>query len=131
LNLTLTLLDGDLAVARLEEAAGAPAWAVPSAGGLLAVVGAPGETTVVCDAGAVPTEVQSFGPWRALAVAGPLEFTMTGVLAAIAAPLAAVGVSIFAISTFDTDYVLVPSDRAKDAVAALRADGLRVAGAGL
>jgi hypothetical protein len=61
-----------------------------------------------------------------LQVAGPLEFSMTGVLAAIAAPLADAGVSIFAISTYDTDYVLVKEEMLAKAVGALRAAGHRV-----
>ena len=59
--------------------------------------------------------------WRAIEIAGSFAFTETGVLAAIAAPLAAAGVSIFAINSFETDFVLVPEadlDRARDAVEA-------------
>jgi hypothetical protein len=56
-------------------------------------------------------------------VAGPLEFSLTGVLAAIAVPLADAGVSIFAISTFDTDYLLVKEDDVAKAMEALRAAG--------
>lgn len=59
--------------------------------------------------------------WRAIEIAGSFAFTETGVLAAIAAPLAAAGVSIFAINSFETDFVLVPEsdlDRARAAVAA-------------
>lgn len=59
--------------------------------------------------------------WRAIEIAGSFAFTETGVLAAIAAPLAAAGVSIFAINSFETDFVLVPEadlDRARDAVGA-------------
>lgn len=64
--------------------------------------------------------------WRMLRVAGPLEFSLTGVLSAIATPLADAGVSIFAISTFDTDYVLVREDDLAKAEEALRAAGHRV-----
>jgi hypothetical protein len=64
----------------------------------------------------------------ALAVAGPLDFALTGVLAALAVPLAAAGVSLFAVSTYDTDHVLVRSDRLADAVEALRAAGHSVVG---
>jgi hypothetical protein len=127
LNPALTLLDGELAVARLEEAEAEPGWALPGAG-IVAVIRAPGETTVICDAAAVPGEVRASGPWRALVVAGPLDHALTGVLAAIAAPLAAATVPIFALSTYDTDYVLVPSERTGDALDALRDAGLDVGG---
>lgn len=123
MSVDLSLLDGDLAVVRLGPGSATPAWAAAGATGLLSVTAASGETSVVCDAGDVPGDARSSGPWRALAVAGPLEHSLTGVLAAIATPLADAGVPIFAISTFDTDYVLVPAGQAADAVAALRDAG--------
>jgi hypothetical protein len=61
-------------------------------------------------------------------VAGPLQFSLTGVLAALAVPLAEREVSIFALSTFDTDYLLVKSDQLETAAAALREAGHEVAG---
>lgn len=61
-----------------------------------------------------------------LAVRGPLDFNIIGVLACLAVPLAAAGISIFAISTFDTDYVLVRHDDLDRAVRALREAGHRV-----
>ena len=66
--------------------------------------------------------------WRALAVAGPLDFGLTGILASLASPLAAAGVSIFAISTYDTDYVLVREQALAVAIDALRAAGHDVRG---
>jgi hypothetical protein len=62
-------------------------------------------------------------------VAGPLDFALTGVLAALAVPLAEARVSIFAVSTFDTDYVLVADTDLGRALSALRAAGHRVGGA--
>ena len=56
-------------------------------------------------------------------MAGPLDFSLTGILSAIAGPLAAAGVALFAVSTFDTDYILVKADRYPDAVAALTSAG--------
>jgi hypothetical protein len=58
-----------------------------------------------------------------LEVQGPLEFELTGILAGISAPLAAAGVPIFAVSTFDTDYVLVHSAHLERAVEALKGAG--------
>ena len=81
---------------------------------------------MVCAEGAVPSEIRHQGGWRALAVRGPLAFELTGVLASLATPLAAAGVSIFALSTFDTDYLLVPEERLSPALAALDAAGHRL-----
>lgn len=82
----------------------------------------PTETSIVCEAPPVEGEPG----WRALMVEGPLDFSLTGILAGIAAPLAAAGISIFAISTFDTDYVLVKEARIDEATTVLRAAGYSV-----
>jgi hypothetical protein len=95
---------------------------------LHAVVRTPAELTIVGAAGAVPEGVQAERGWRALAVEGPLDLGLTGVLVALLEPLARAGVAIFAVSTFDTDHVLVRADRLDDAVRALRAAGHRVNG---
>jgi hypothetical protein len=66
--------------------------------------------------------------WRALKLRGPFPFSATGILASVLSPLAEAEVPIFAVSTFDTDYVLVPEARLEKAVAALRAAGHTVSG---
>lgn len=81
---------------------------------------------MVCPAARVPSGVQREGGWRCLRVRGPLAFTEIGVLASLAAPLAAAGVPIFVLSTFDTDYLLIPGDRLETALAALDAAGHRL-----
>jgi hypothetical protein len=126
-NLELSLLDGELVIARLDAGAPAPEWAALGASGIVAVAITANETSVVCAGEAVPDGVRVSPGWRALVVAGPLDHSLTGVLASIAVPLAEAQVPIFAISTFDTDYVLIPGDRAAAAVEALRAAGHRVA----
>ncbi len=123
----LTVRDGELAVVRLAAGSPAPAWARPGAGGVVATVATADETSVVCDAAAVPADATASTGWAALAVAGPLEHSLTGILASLAGPLADAGIPIFAISTYDTDYVLVPAARLAEAVAALRAAGHAIA----
>jgi uncharacterized protein len=122
----LRVLPGALAIARLDPGAALPAWASEPAGALRAVVRTAAELSIVCADGAVPAGVRAERGFRALAVTGPLDFGLTGVLAALAVPLAEAGVSIFALSTYDTDHVLVRAERLDDAVAALRAAGHRV-----
>jgi hypothetical protein len=61
--------------------------------------------------------------WRAIKVAGPLDFSLTGILATLASPLAEAGISLFAVSTYDTDYVLVREVDLGRAQAVLRAAG--------
>ena len=89
------------------------------------VSGSPGasrtERSLVCRQDLAPSGSRVESGWRALTLAGPLDFDLVGVMADLTAPLARSGVSVFVISTFDTDHVLVRDedvDRAVDALAA-------------
>ena len=77
----------------------------------------------MCDVAKVPAGVKAEGPWSVLAVRGPLDLNITGVLAGLATPLATAGISIFAVSTYDTDYVLVRDHDMDRAVRVLREVG--------
>lgn len=121
LHLALTVLPDIFAVCRLPAGAEPPAWA--TAGSFYAFTRTPEELSLVCEQDQVPAGVTCQPGWRGLQVAGPLDFALTGVLASLAQPLAAAGVSIFALSTYDTDYVLVPDQDLPAALAALRAAG--------
>jgi len=115
-SLTLEVLPGTFAVCRLAATAPAPEWAT---GLFLSLTRTDAELSVVCAEGAVPPDVRTEGGWRCLRVRGPLGFGLTGVLASLAAPLASSGVSIFVISTYDTDYLMVQDRdlaRARDAL---------------
>lgn len=83
------------------------------------------ELSVVCPAARVPDGVRVEGPWQAIAVRGPLDFALTGVLASLAVPLADARISLFAVSTFDTDYILVRAADVAQAQAVLTAAGHR------
>lgn len=120
-GLRLRVLPGELAVARLEPGAAFPTWA--RGGPLQVVTRTPRECSLVCDWNEVPAQVRREGPFRALEVEGPLDFALTGILSALLAPLAEAGLSVFALSTFDTDYVLVRTERLEEATRALEAAG--------
>lgn len=117
--MTFTLLDGRFAVARLDPAAEMPAWA--SSGAFRSATRTPHELSIVCDERAVPRDVTAEGGWSCFALEGPIPFDTVGIAAEFTRVLAARNLSVFVISTFDTDYVLV-----KDAVKAMQA--LRDAG---
>lgn len=119
--LTLSVLSGTYAVCQLPADAAPPAWAFE--GEFWSVTRAPGELSVVCAAEDVPAGVRAERGWAALRLHGPFEFTLTGILAGVLNPLRDAGVGIFALSTFDTDYVLVAQPRLAEAVTALRAAG--------
>jgi hypothetical protein len=119
--MNLIVLDGELGVARLGAADPIPLWAAQ--GIISSITRTAEELSVVCSAAAIPANVQAERAWRGLRVAGRLDFSLTGVLASVAGPLAAADVSIFAVSTYDTDYVLVRSQALAAAVECLRATG--------
>ena len=113
MGLVLTATPETLTVCRLAQGAALPAWAM--AGAFWSITRTPDELSVVVDKDSVPAGVRTQGAWRALKVAGPIPLSAVGILASIAEPLGRAGISLFAISTFDTDYVLVAAERLKDA----------------
>ena len=124
MSLTLALLEGRFAICRLGLGDEVPAWA--ASGAFTSVTRTRDELSVVCAEGAVPEGIRCEGGWRVFQVEGPLDFGLTGILASVAVPLAEAGVSIFAVSTFDTDYVMVKEENVDRAVAVLGAAGHRV-----
>lgn len=110
-----------LAVVRLGPGSDVPTWAGSSS--ILTVSATADETTVVCAAAGVPKRAPQEGPFTAFEVQGPLDFSLAGVLAGLLGPLAEAGVPVFTISTFGTDWILVPGARADDAEEAWRRRG--------
>jgi len=121
------VLPGVHAICRLGAADALPPWA--SRGTFISVTRTPDELSIVCEADTVPAEVRLENGWRVLAVQGPLKFELTGILAALAEPLAAARISIFAVSTFDTDYVLIRDHDLARALLTLRDAGHHVSDA--
>jgi hypothetical protein len=120
-SLTLTLLPDDFAVCRLAPDASVPAWALRGSVG--SVTRTPDEVSVVCAQADVPPGVHHEPSWRCFRAHGPFAFELTGILAALTAPLAAARVPLFALSTFDTDYLLVKAADLDRAIGALEAAG--------
>lgn len=120
----LMWLPGRFAIARLDPRADVPSWAWE--GDVASVTRTGDELSIVCDETAIPSGVQSEGGWRALKIAGPMDLSIVGVLASVAAPLAEAGISVFAVSTFETDYILVRERAMHRAEGALRAAGHRI-----
>jgi hypothetical protein len=124
--LPLLVLDGTFAVCRLAGGSPIPPWATH--GSLYSITGTSEELSILCRQESVPPGVLGERDWRCLRVAGAVPFTAVGVLASMTAPLARAGVSVFAVSTFDTDYLLVKAADMPKATAALRAAGHTVEG---
>lgn len=94
--------------------------------GLVSITSTADGVSVVCPSAVAPPSEDSRPGWRLLTVRGPLEFDLTGVMAALAGELAAAGVTLLAVSTYDTDHVLVRSVDLDRAVKALREAGHEV-----
>ena len=107
---TLERWPEQIAVVRLGPGAEIPAWAESSS--IFSITATATETSLVCGWASAPTKARPQGPFTAFEVEGPLDFALTGILSALLAPLAEEGISVFTISTFDTDWVLVPSAEA-------------------
>ena len=123
----LLLLPELFAVCHLDPDAPLPAWATPGLSGLLSITRTPKELSIICAQESAPGDIRQERNWRCFMVEGPLDFSLTGVLAALLTPLAEAGVSIFALSTFDTDYLLVRAAQLDLAVETLTAAGHLVA----
>jgi len=120
-TLTLSVMEGLFAIIRLASDAPLPAWAAQSS--FFSATRTCEELSLVVPEAAAVAEHEVSRGWRMLKVRGPLKFSEVGVLAALANPLARTGVSIFVISTFDTDYLLVPQEELSVAVEALEHAG--------
>lgn len=123
-RLTLLVMDGTFGICRLGGDIPIPLWA--TAGHFFSITRTDDELSIVCRQDAVPEGVQCERNWRCLRVAGIIPFTVIGVLASLTAPLAESGIGVFAISTFDTDYLLVKQKDLAATLDALRRHGYTV-----
>lgn len=115
-----------LAVCQLSPGAQVPAWALQ--GELFSVTRTASELSIVCEESRVPDGIKVERNWVALKLEGPFPFSMTGVLASFIQPLAEHKIPIFAIATFDTDYVLIKREHLEAAPRALNEAGHEMVG---
>ncbi len=120
----LILSSDRLAVCRLDKDSPLPSWAVR--GRFFSITRTDEEISIVCPQDQAPAGVKKETGWRALQVEGPLDFSQTGILASLTAPLAREKVSVFAISTYDTDYLLVKEENLEKAIDVLIQEGHRI-----
>lgn len=109
----LTLLPGRFAVCRLGPEDDVPAWA--DAPPLTSVTRTEDELSIVCPEDEVPAGVKAERGWRAFKLEGPVPFSTVGVVSGLTKPLAEAGLSVFVLSTFDTDYLLMKEDKVERA----------------
>src|ERR1700692_1761953 len=114
----LSLLAERFTICHLAAGAAVPEWATQ--GQFFSITRTSEELSVIAEPVLIPERLRTEVSWRVMKVHGPFDLSEVGVLASLVAPLAAAGVSVFTISTFDTDYLLVQSIQLLEAVAALR-----------
>jgi len=123
---TLRLLPATFAICRLDPDAAVPAW-LPRTG-FTAAIRTQDELSIYCDEAVVPQDVRAARGWRVLQFVGPFDFSETGVIASVAAPLAEAGISISVLATYDTDYLFVRREALENAAEILQAAGHRLVG---
>jgi hypothetical protein len=121
ISLALSLLADTLAICRLQKESEIPPWAL--AEGFSSITRTADELSVICLQKNVPHGFRCEKGWRCLKVEGPLDFALTGILASLTTVLAQAQISIFAVSTFDTDYILVKEEQLKNAIEVLSKAG--------
>ncbi|MCC6453369.1 MAG: ACT domain-containing protein [Caldilineaceae bacterium] len=127
---TLTLLPGRYAVCHLPPPSPIPPWA--NGDGFCSITRTADELSIICPQDSLPGEIDTVAldvarNWVLLRVEGPFDFDVTGVLATLSAPLAAAGVVLLAVATYQTDYLLFKAEQQECATQALSQAGHRVA----
>ena len=120
----LNILPERFAICRLRAEEALPAWAAGSS--FSSITRSPSELSIVCEEKCVPAGVRAERDQRGLKVRGLLLFSATGVLSSLAVPLAEAKISIFAVSTYDTDYLLVKEENLEKAVTVLSRNGYQI-----
>jgi hypothetical protein len=119
--LTLSLLSDSFAICRLENDAAIPQWAL--SGPFLSLTHTEDELSIVCPAQRIPADIHADRDWRCFKLHGPFPFSLVGILNSVTIPLAEANIGIFAISTYDTDYVLVKERNLQHAIDTLTTAG--------
>jgi hypothetical protein len=121
---SVKVLPEPMAIARLAADAVSPKWAEQA--GFSCVFRTDDSLTVICAQAFIPEDVRSDRDWLCLEVEGPLDLSLTGVLASLTGPLAQAGIPVFALSSFETDFILVREEHLSPARLALERAGYLV-----
>lgn len=119
MKLTIRLLPHRLSICRLAADAAIPSTLLQAHAGFLSITRTADELSIVCPEALVPKDAKAEHGWRAFQVQGPLDFSLTGIIAALTAPLSEAKISVFTVATFDTDYLLVREKDLEGAISAL------------
>ena len=121
---SISVLQEVFAICRLDQDVPIPDWAL--VGSFHSITRTKGELSIVCPDIRVPRGTVCNRGWRCLKIEGLLDFSLTGILAPLATALADAGISIFPVSTYDTDYIMVQEPDLEEAVSALAKMGYEI-----
>ena len=123
-KLKIKLLDGTYAVCQMENTEKVPSWVEEKV--FFSFTKTEDEISVVMLQDKISTDIKAEKDWRILKVEGTLDFSLIGILAKISSVLAENQISIFVISTFNTDYILVKEEKIEKAMTALSEEGYEI-----
>lgn len=127
-QLKLSLLKDVYGICKLPGDSPIPDWT--QKGSWYSITQTEKELTIVCPQGVIPARVEYDGNWRGFRIDGSFDFSQIGVISSIAGPLAKAHISIYVISTYDTDYFLVKEANVEQAVTVLTDEGHSIEGKG-
>ena len=114
-------MEGSYGICVFESDTPIPDWAVTAS--LCSITRTDKELTVVCPQNIIPADIKHERDWRCFRIDGSFDLNQIGVISSLAAPLAQAGISIFVVSSYDTDYILVKEQKVEQAVAVLSDNG--------
>ncbi len=122
--LTMKLLSGKYGVCSLGAFEAIPAWA--DNGEFYSITKTSDELSIVCSESNIPNNIKSERDWRILKVEGPLDFSLIGIISSISSVLAKQKISVFVISTYDTDYILIKEKYLRKSIDSLQDEGYNI-----
>ena len=122
----LEVIQGTYAVCQMPTGGGDMRWINKS--GFWSVTETDEEVSVICLDECLPERMSKESGWALIRVAGPLDFSLVGILSSILTPLAESGISVFTLSTFNTDYIMVKHTQLAQAVSVLAYSGYSIRG---
>jgi hypothetical protein len=121
----LSLLDKIFGICVFANNIPIPEWAATAS--LCSITRTGKELTVVCPQNIIPADIEHDREWRCFRIDGSFDLEQIGVISSLAAPLAQAGISIYVVSSYDTDYILVKDEKVEQVIAVLSRDGHSIA----
>jgi len=124
MKLKLKVLSEKFCISRLNRLEPIPNWTLDA--NWYSITKTDEELSIVCEEKYVPEHILKETDWKCFKIEGPLDFALIGILSKLSTLLADSGISIFAISTYDTDYILVKSDKLAKSIKVFESNGISI-----